>query len=197
MPRLVSFSVPGRPRGKERPRVAPGQQRPYTPASTVAAEKEVRALYLQARRQEDRRPLTGPVALTITAVFQIPSSWPKALRETAARGGLPYTGKPDRDNIEKLVCDALNGVAWMDDAQIVAGPVVKRFGLNQRTDVEVAEVVSALIPATPADKRREARVDAPPPPKPRRAPQPNRAKSKLPPALQRAVDRALAKERPQ
>lgn len=193
MTRLTAFTIPGTPRGKERARTAPGQDRPYTPAATVAAEREVAALYLQAATK--RRPLTGPVRLDIVAVFQIPEGFPRALRDAAARGLVPCMNKPDRDNIEKLVCDALNGLAWCDDAQITSGETVKRYGSPARTEVRVEELIVAGIPAIPAQTRREARLDAPPRPKPRRPLQSKRTKSKLPAKLQAAVDRALGKER--
>jgi Holliday junction resolvase RusA-like endonuclease len=192
--RLTGFTVPGRPRGKERARVAPGQQRPYTPAQTVRAEKELAELYLQAA--DERRPLTGPVRLDIVAVFQIPRDFSGPLLDAANSGLVPCMNKPDRDNIEKLVCDALNGLAWADDAQIVAGETVKRYGNPARTEVRVEELIVAGIPAIPAQTRREARMDAPPRPKRRRPLVVNRVKSKLPKALQAAVDRALGKERP-
>jgi Holliday junction resolvase RusA-like endonuclease len=38
--------------------------------------------------------------------------------------------KPDWDNVGKIVCDALNGVAWHDDAQIVDAHVEKRYGIE-------------------------------------------------------------------
>lgn len=196
MAEAVNFSIPGRPRGKERARQAPGHQRPYTPAQTIAAEKEIAQLFRQARGPGP--PLTGPVSLTVTAVFRIPVGWPRALREQAARGLVPYTGKPDRDNIEKLVCDALNGLAWCDDAQIAAGPVLKRYGGPARTEVRVESLACPDIPATPGDKRRQDWVDAGQPPPKRRGPGGSPTKSgtkKLPRSLQQAVDRALAKER--
>ena len=37
----------------------------------------------------------------------------------------PDLGKPDWDNIGKLICDALNGVAYTDDAHVVMGGVQK------------------------------------------------------------------------
>lgn len=158
--------------------------------------KEIAALYLQAA--DSRRPMTGPVRLHITAVFAIPASWPARLRDAALAGRLYFTGKPDRDNIEKLVCDSLKELAWVDDSQVCAGPVVKRYGTPARTDVAIEEISQPAIPATPGEERRTQWVDAGMPPRPRRARPANSTKAKtkkLPAALQRAVDRAFAKER--
>ena len=77
----LAFSIPGKPKGKERPRVAPGQSRPYTPKQTVEAEKAIRALFLE--KFPDHQPWTGPVMLRFTAVFELPKSWPAELRAAA------------------------------------------------------------------------------------------------------------------
>lgn len=48
--------------------------------------------------------------------------------------------KPDWDNIGKIVCDALNNVAFRDDSQIVDGTVVKCYSEQPRIEVEIWEV---------------------------------------------------------
>lgn len=51
------------------------------------------------------------------------------------------TKKPDWDNIGKIICDALNGIAYADDSQIVLGQMVKKYSDNPRTDVRLWEVI--------------------------------------------------------
>lgn len=53
-------------------------------------------------------------------------------------GALLPTKKPDLDNVAKIVCDALNGVAYKDDAQIVDLKVHKYFS-------ETPEVVVVIM----------------------------------------------------
>lgn len=153
-----AFTVLGRPKGKGRPRTPRGGGRPFTPKATRAAE---RAIAQEAKLVLRAAPLmTGTVRLTIEAVFRVPVSWPKKLRAAALAGEVEYTGKPDRDNIEKLVMDALNGVAWIDDAQVNRGPVVRRYGDPERTDVTVEELEAAPGLKSPAERRREAKRDS-------------------------------------
>jgi Holliday junction resolvase RusA-like endonuclease len=45
----------------------------------------------------------------------MPKSAPKKDRE---RGIVPKLTKPDIDNVVKIVCDGLNGVAWIDDSRV-------------------------------------------------------------------------------
>ena len=59
-------------------------------------------------------------------------------------GQILPTKKPDADNIAKVICDALNGVAYGDDAQICKLCVSKRYqaveGSTPYTVVEVEKV---------------------------------------------------------
>lgn len=55
--------------------------------------------------------------VVIEAVFSIPKSWTRAKKAEAAAGKLA-PGKPDIDNILKVVLDGLNGIAYEDDKQV-------------------------------------------------------------------------------
>ena len=72
------------------------------------------------------KPLEGPVRIHLSAVY----AWPKSVSARKRRehvGSMWRTGRPDFDNIAKLVGDALNGVAWIDDAQIASANVQKFY----------------------------------------------------------------------
>lgn len=115
---MTTFVVPGRPVGKERPRVVNG--RTFTPERTLEYEARVRFACLEHRV----RPLKGDVALTVRF----------------------YTvGKraPDADNLLKSLMDGLEsrGSKWggyENDVQ-VARIVAERFrdDENPRTEIEV------------------------------------------------------------
>lgn len=134
--RTLSFYVPGPPRGKERPRL--GKGRTYTPAATVAAEKEIA---WEARRAMKAQPIfAGALKVVIQAVYQIPKSWSTKEREAAVEVGGWKISKPDVDNIAKLVKDALNPMrdkrtkelvpfVWNDDSQVVDLHVYKSYSL--------------------------------------------------------------------
>lgn len=154
----VAFTVPGKPKGKARHRTTRSGRR-YTPAKTIAAEREIAYLFkLAAREIAGSALMTGCVTLTTEAVFAVPRGWSKKLRAAALAGEVAYTGKPDKDNIEKLVMDALSGVAWVDDAQVDKGPVIKRYGEPERTEVIVEEHKAADGLKSPAERRREVKA---------------------------------------
>ena len=113
----VTFDVWGKVRGKGRPRFTRGGHA-YTPKGTRDYERAIREAYENAP-DSPPEPFSGPIDVTIVTSRQLPKSTPKSvIRE-------PDTHKPDVDNIAKVVLDALNGVAWHDDAQVTSLTVVK------------------------------------------------------------------------
>lgn len=72
-------------------------------------------------------PLQGPVGLSLQVFRPQPNSYPKK----PTRGNpWPWADvkKPDADNFAKIIQDALNGIAFRDDAQIIDLRVTKSFG---------------------------------------------------------------------
>lgn len=49
------------------------------------------------------------------------------------------TKKPDSDNIAKIICDSLNGIAYHDDSQIVELYICKSYSENPKVIVTIAE----------------------------------------------------------
>lgn len=123
--------IPGAPIGKARPRVTRAG-RTYTPARTAEHEDRIRkeAAAVASMRSPDGSPMApmqGPLICNIVCQMPIPKSWPKARREDAQRFGRWHTGKPDADNLAKAVLDALNGILYEDDSQVVMLAVTKRY----------------------------------------------------------------------
>lgn len=121
----VVIRLPGVPRGKGRPRFSRVSGRAYTDAQTESYEGALRLAASQAMSGEP--PLSGPLALIMTAVFPVPVSWSRVRRRNALSGKTRPTGKPDCDNLLKTV-DALNQIVWKDDAQIVSALIMKEYG---------------------------------------------------------------------
>lgn len=96
------LTIPGDPVAKARPRVYQG--RAVTPKRTQLAEERIFAEF--RRKYPDAVPIGGMVEVVL-------GFW------------MGRRGKPDWDNLAKLACDALNGLAYRDDAQIVRCAVNK------------------------------------------------------------------------
>ena len=119
--------MPGEPQGKGRARIgkAGKHARMFTPAKTVAYESLIALAAQQA--MAGATLITGPVSLTVQMFHPIRASWSKKKQADALANRVRPTIKCDADNCMKAVCDALNGVAWKDDVQVVDATISKRF----------------------------------------------------------------------
>lgn len=133
----VTFTVPGNPVGKERPRFYRGHA--LTPKKTNEYENMVAMLYGMAA---DGVFFSDGEALriVITAYLPIPSRATKAQRAGMLSGEMHAVKKPDADNIAKIIMDALNGVAFVDDTQVVDLLVRKLYGAEPCVRVSVENI---------------------------------------------------------
>ena len=126
------------PRPKQRPRIVHRANCKFpvaiTPDETVMAENRVQG-HVQGE-WAPRPPLENPLQVQVTIRIQKPKSkgkkhcWP--------------TSRPDADNYAKLVLDALNGVLWRDDSQVVRLFVEKAYCTPVHPSQGVALIVHAL-----------------------------------------------------
>jgi len=122
---MICFFVAGAPVGKARPRFSKASGRAFTPQKTANAGAFVKS---EALRQVGQPVLVGPLELQLTATAAVPESWSNKKRAAALAGEIKPTGKPDLDNLAKLYADALNGILWKDDSQLVRMALEKRYG---------------------------------------------------------------------
>jgi Holliday junction resolvase RusA-like endonuclease len=138
---MSMFTVYGEPQGKARARTvrSGGKVHSFTPQKTADYEELVRRAWLASGE-------TGyfnktPIAVKILAYFQIPKSVSKKKREEMLDDFARPTKKPDADNIAKIICDGLNGIAYGDDAQVVDLEVTKYWtDGDARVEVTIWEV---------------------------------------------------------
>ena len=135
----LTFTVPGEPTGKERPKFSTinGHVRAITPKRTVSYENFVKLAYSQAYPGRVPFEKDVPLLVTIKAYFKMPASASKKKRQAMLEGRIKPTKKPDCDNIAKSVLDALNGIAYYDDSQVVTVTVEKLYSETPRVEVEM------------------------------------------------------------
>lgn len=124
----LHIRINGEPRGKQRPRFTK-QGRAYTPKETREYEAQIREAALKATAilGYTKPPADCPVSVHINAFFPVPKSYSLKKCEMAKNGLIYPTKKSDADNIAKIICDALNGIAYHDDKQVVELLVSKRY----------------------------------------------------------------------
>lgn len=132
----VVFEVPGEPRGKGRPRFNKQTGTAYTDSETKAYEKKIVAYYRKALGGF-RWPESAVVSVDVVAVYPMPKRATRAAVAAMQSGKLLPTRKPDVDNVLKAVLDALNGVAYSDDAKVVSVSARKQYGIEPKLVIEM------------------------------------------------------------
>ena len=141
------FIVNGQPKGKSRARTfydkRINKMRSITPEQTKSYEELIRWCYKASGGEYlgDK-----PISLTIKAYYEIPKSFSKSKRLQALQGQLRPLVKPDIDNVCKSVLDALNGVAYYDDKQVISVVCEKWYAEKGCLEIEVKNNIwKALI----------------------------------------------------
>lgn len=125
---LLTFWVPGEPRSKGRPRFSRGE-------------------YGSVHVYSDSATKEGETAIANCAIFASPFLEPsEAPIKVEATFYLYRRNRRDLDNMVKLVLDALNGVAWIDDEQVVSLSAVKK-----RSEDREGAGTSIRVSAFPGD----------------------------------------------
>jgi Holliday junction resolvase RusA-like endonuclease len=129
--------LPGEPKGKRRPRFALKTGRTYTDAQTRNYEGMLRLAGQQA--MGDKPLLKGAVLAIVEAHFTVPASWSQRNKRYALENFIKHTKSPDLDNVVKML-DALNGIVWEDDKQIVELIAKKRYGAKPGLKIQVTSL---------------------------------------------------------
>lgn len=136
----IHFTVLGDPQAQKRHRSVSigGHIRQYDPD-----EKSKKDLLKLVQEHAPEKPIEGAVRLDIIAFFSRPKSHYRSgskshiLKDNAPKYKI---SKPDRDNIDKRIMDALNKIFWKDDGQICCGEVIKLYTeTTPRTEVYITE----------------------------------------------------------
>lgn len=148
----VTIVIMGPPAGKGRPKFT-RKGHAFTPEHTRAAEKQI--AWTAKSEMGSRAPMEGPLMLNFRAIYVIPKSWPKQKQMDALLGRIRPTSKPDIDNVQKLLCDAMNGIVYRDDSQIVHVECDKRYGANPSIVATVKPIIGAVTDQISEDQSQE------------------------------------------
>ena len=137
----VGFTVPGEPKGKARPVFSrrQGYVKAVTPEQTVLYENLIKLQYAQQCKNH-KFDDDAELLVEIVAYYPIPKSTSKKKRELMLAGVIRPTKKPDADNVAKVYCDALNGIAYKDDTQIVELTVAKYYSDTPRVCMAIVSI---------------------------------------------------------
>lgn len=102
-------------------------------AQRYLSYKEAIGMIARSKRPLDL--LTGPIEIKLIFYYPIPKGWSKKKQEQCDNKELLPIVKPDLDNCVKGIFDALNGVIWKDDNQVVKVESHKWYSYEPRIEV--------------------------------------------------------------
>ena len=129
---MIEFIVKGLPVAKGRPRVT--RYGTYTPRKTKDYEKLVQYSF---KNQYKGQALQGALKIRIDFYMYIPKNTSKKRRKLKNDKEILPTKRPDFDNLTKSITDALNGLAFEDDNQIVEAHIYKYYSDEPRAVVKI------------------------------------------------------------
>jgi len=142
----IKFTVYGNAVAKKAPKMFlnPKTKRPmaFKDKSTRDWENAIRTV---AQDHVPKNLLDGPLYAKVTFHILRPKSKPKKVL-------YPDT-KPDLDNLEKSLFDALEGLIFVNDSRIVEKHIEKVYGDPPRVDIEVGEKAKPLEKIEKIQKR--------------------------------------------
>jgi len=139
---VVTFSIGGKPQEQKRHRHRVIQSKGKKPfASTYdPCAKEKKSFSTLAAQFAPAAPIQGPVGLLLYCYMPYANTHMGTGRNAKKpKPSAPeyHTKTPDVDNLAKFVMDALTGLFWKDDSQIISLTVVKTYSTDPKTVVIV------------------------------------------------------------
>ncbi|WP_079708105.1 RusA family crossover junction endodeoxyribonuclease [Paraliobacillus ryukyuensis] len=134
---MIKFTIPGEPVAQGRPRAGKtkyGKTVLYDPRKSKNYKQYIK---LVASQHVPHKQIEGQISMHLKIYRQIPKSMTKKLRKASIDEIHRPTTKPDCSNIAKGIEDALNGMIYKDDSQIVDLHVSKFYSENPRVEVEI------------------------------------------------------------
>lgn len=131
---MISFEIDGNPVPWARPGIIRTRKTNIV-YDRQRREKEMVQWRIRGRYRGD--PLSVPVRLKIIFRMPIPKSTSGAMKREMVNGVCHHSKKPDLDNLQKFILDAMNGLVFVDDSQIHAITAEKVYSEHPGTYIEL------------------------------------------------------------
>ena len=134
---MINFTIKGKPQGKARPRFRKigNYVSTYNTKQTKDYEELVKISVTEQCKDKLDKEYTGLVKIHIKAYFKPNKSVSK--KQYNLLIGTEFLKKPDSDNIAKIICDSLNGLAYKDDSQVALLNIEKYYGEEEKVEVQL------------------------------------------------------------
>ena len=138
---MREFDVIGTPIAKGRPRFSRRGKyvTTYTPKKTVEYENLVKRYYLEKYKTDEL--MEGYLKIELKFFMPIVKSTSKKNKQLMIEQKLFPDKKPDLSNLVKSVEDALNGIAFKDDSQIIESHSYKYYSDEPKVTIKISNVI--------------------------------------------------------
>ncbi len=135
-PIVVDFCGQPVPWARTQIRTGAGKPQLFMPQKTRTYHS---ALRYAAQQAMTGNLLIGPLSMSIVVRIPFLQSWSQIQQKRARNNEVLPTKRPDLDNYEKMVMDALQGVVYVDDSQIVYKISSKIYSERPGVRIEVSQ----------------------------------------------------------
>ncbi len=136
----IEFEIKGKAKAKQSVKFTKSGMK-YTPSDIKEYANWVRLCFINKYPAWNAKAFENkPLQAIISVYMPIPKGFSKVKRNSSLSGDLRPIVKPDCDNIAKNINDALNGIAYPDDKQIVSLMVNKFYSDDERVTVAIQDI---------------------------------------------------------
>jgi len=112
--------------------------RTYDPSAT-----DKQNLHDVVQRQAPAKPLLGPLRVDCHFYFgHLKGHYGSGKNAGNLKASAPLwkNTKPDRDNLDKFVLDAITGVFFLNDSQVCDGRIIKKYSERPRMEIFITQL---------------------------------------------------------
>jgi Holliday junction resolvase RusA-like endonuclease len=116
-----------------------GYPRTYDPS-----KKDLEQIQWQIKPYAPIEPLKGPVEVRYSFFMRIPKSTSGIQKRQMLNRKIHHIKRPDLDNLEYIVTNAMKGIVYHDDSQIVRKFSEKFYGDPPKVVIQVIDVCDSI-----------------------------------------------------
>lgn len=109
----------------------------YTPTKHPVQDFKATVRMALRKVYDGAPPLEGPIFLRLLFLMPRPG---RLIWKSRPMPRVPHIGRPDLDNLEKSVVDALTGQAWRDDSQVCEVSMRKDYAAGDEQPAVYVEI---------------------------------------------------------
>lgn len=135
---IYHFTIKGNPKAKQSVRFTKTGHK-YQPKELIQEEKNIRSQIIE-QLPPNFELLKNAIKLEVVFYFPPLKTFNKKIMNDIEKGlPVPKTTKPDLDNLEKMVLDAMQGVVYLNDSQIYYKSSQKYYSNTPQINITIEE----------------------------------------------------------